>query len=416
MKWFKFFTRKSQDKSQDKSQVKSQAVREVFKITDLTGSGRTPPGSRGVSQYQGSIRRCVALISHSLSSMMASKSLYVCDMDEQPVISRSRNRMLRDLRRTVDSEETTSKDFWAAAFCDLLLTGNALILIQSREPLLFRLADPAQSSTSREPGRPLMYTLKMMDDGTERRVSVRQVLHLRADPTEMRNGVRWGLSPDDVIDQYSDTGLAAERYSYDIVRNGPFALDNKIIHYDGVAPDNLREQALNMAEERQEDGGPAVMSLPIGSAIMDVNASANIHQVISGLADQNVEHVARYYGVPAPLLGLNLTQWGSGIEMLIKAYTASCLEVYLSTTLAQMSLRLLQPSERFDIPGIAKSRIAQENIAELINVTNGDAQRQAILTPKEIRNTILGVPGDAPAAPAATPGDDAPLDIPPEVR
>ncbi len=385
--------RKKEEKRETNSLNISAFDRPRYRVT-RQGIDRFDINERefGVASYYGPVHRSIALITHSLSSLLSSKHLYISDERGEPISKVSRMRMLRLFRNTMNEGETTAKDFWSAAFCNLLLTGNSLIYIQDRERFLFRLASPVHSQSRRNQRGRLFYDLTLEDTGEVVSAPVNDVIHLRMTPTSDLGGTRWGMSPTKVLATHTEIGMNADEYVNKLIGNGPFSLDNKILHSEMGLTNAQVAKLKESVKKKNEEGGPVVT---IGDlTIYDIIVGGGIPGSILETRTQEIELIAQYYGIPAPLMGVNLTQWGSGIETLTKIYASSCLEVYLSAALAQLSLRLLSENEYFDIPDTAKSKIAQESVAPLIMAVNGDAQRDAVMSVREIRNDILGYPGD----------------------
>ncbi len=123
-----------------------------------------------------------------------------------------------------------------------------------------------------------------------------------------------------------------------------------------------------------------------------------------------ISEIGRVYGIPNSLLGISEKGSVSGIEELGRLWWKYGLKQHVTRILAALSFRLLPRGQRFavsDFDGFAGDAGA---IAALCNALGGDSNRQAVLSPDEMRD-LLGVPaGEAPPGgnlPAVTaPGVD----------
>ena len=126
-----------------------------------------------------------------------------------------------------------------------------------------------------------------------------------------------------------------------------------------------------------------------------------------------VEEVSRVFGVPPPLLNVNMTSWGSGIEQLARLFWRFGLRQHVERFLAPFSLRLLPMGVRFEVDPTEMLRGDTKETAELVRVLAGDAQREPLASREEMRR-LAGLPRDVdgkirkmqrPAAPAPPPVD-----------
>ena len=108
------------------------------------------------------------------------------------------------------------------------------------------------------------------------------------------------------------------------------------------------------------------------------------------------------YGIPAPLLNVQVTNWGRGIAELARLFYQFGGRYHLSAFLGAWRQVLLAPGERFRINEAVVTRGAPRELAGLIRVLQGDAQREALGTRQELRE-LAGLQREA---------DDAPIDAP----
>ena len=68
------------------------------------------------------------------------------------------------------------------------------------------------------------------------------------------------------------------------------------------------------------------------------------------LRNFQVQEIARYYGIPLPLLSVSIRQWGAAVnEQISKLGYRWGVKLHLDRILAPLRLKLLMPGERFRI-------------------------------------------------------------------
>ena len=97
--------------------------------------------------------------------------------------------------------------------------------------------------------------------------------------------------------------------------------------------------------------------------------------------------------MPAPLLGVNLTQWGEGIEQLAKLYYRFGARHHLDRLLAPFQSVLLRSGQRFRVDTTEFLRGDATSLQKTMISLRGDAQRPAVATREELRH-IAGLPVD----------------------
>ena len=133
----------------------------------------------------------------------------------------------------------------------------------------------------------------------------------------------------------------------------------------------------------------------------------------STLRDQEVESIGRVYGIPPPLMGLNTTQWGSGISELARLFWKFAGRPAMNRLLQPMSFRLLPKGQDFAVNELEILRGDTVALTALINATKGQSP-DPILSRRENRS-MLGVNWDfpedeTPAVPPAGEPDPPPAD------
>ena len=84
---------------------------------------------------------------------------------------------------------------------------------------------------------------------------------------------------------------------------------------------------------------------------------------VKDLREYQVLDAARFYGIPAPLIGSMVTEWGPAIEQLARLFWRFCLRHHIGRYLAALQLRLLRPGQRFVVDPTALLRGDSDAIA-----------------------------------------------------
>ena len=143
-----------------------------------------------------------------------------------------------------------------------------------------------------------------------------------------------------------------------------------------------------MVEERLEK---SKSFSSFGATVTEIKEPPVHESVVAGRSYQ-VEEVARFYGLPMPLMSAPIGQWTRGInEQVMKMAWRTGIRPHLDRLLKSLQTRLLQPGERFEPDPTDMIRGDGSAIAELTNAWQGDAQRNPIASREEIRH-MAGLP------------------------
>lgn len=112
------------------------------------------------------------------------------------------------------------------------------------------------------------------------------------------------------------------------------------------------------------------------------DADANV------LREYGVQEIGRFYGVPAPLIGLHVTQWGSGIEQLARLHYRFSARQHLGVILDSLSFRILPNGQRFEVDSAQEVRGDTEAMAKLASAVKPSPNGPAIMSLNELRKTM----------------------------
>jgi HK97 family phage portal protein len=130
-----------------------------------------------------------------------------------------------------------------------------------------------------------------------------------------------------------------------------------------------------------------------------------------------VEEIARVFGVPRPLLMVDETSWGSGVEQLYKMFVTGCLAPWFVSWEQALRRSVFEPADRgrvvavFDEGEILRGTIKDQ--AEAFAKLLGAGGHAAALTQNEVRSLLGYGPrpgGDSLTNPQTAPRPSAPAD------
>ena len=105
------------------------------------------------------------------------------------------------------------------------------------------------------------------------------------------------------------------------------------------------------------------------------------------------QEVAAAYGVPPPLVGMMVTEWGQGIAELARLFYRFGAKQHAERFLAPFQVRLLRPGDRFHLDLTNFLRGNPDEISKLLMAMQGMTQRTPVATLTELRR-IAGLTTD----------------------
>jgi len=346
--------------------------------------------------------RAVTLISATLAQLITGGGLMVVGPDGKRKDTRRVRRTLELLSSSVDDGQTASYSFFEDAIADYCLDGNAIL-----EPFFdgdgtlmsLRRMSPWDSEAHYTRDGEMVYRLTTIDD-TIKTVwrSSRDVIHARFPRLQRYSysarSTRRGFAPQPITLLKPALGITLQGDQYVLTW---FDRGSKSkIHFnlnpemgDEILNDDQRRDLIRSVLEQTRTGKPVITEGMTSHRIDDTpqDRQAGI------LREFQVQEIGRAYGIPAPLLGVDITQWGSGIEVLSKLFYRFGAKDHLMRFLAPLSLRLLRRGERFKPNEVELLRGDSEQISELIRAIGGNAQTPPVATREEQRE-IVGLPVD----------------------
>ena len=352
-----------------------------------------------------------------VGQLIAGGNLSVVDQDGRLRNGRREDRVLELLTWSPDGADTAASMMAEDAMCDYLLDGNALLiptLDSQGYPTGMRRMVPWDSDITIGKSGGRMYRVTPADSQgsvTEYHAS-RDVLHVRW-PRVLRYGrsrsTREGFAVAPVVAMRPalSIGLHGDRYIERWFKRGAQGK----LHVDHEVPDGTtRPTPEQLAELRDWVHSSVASQKPLvtvgakSSMISDTPQDREAGE----LRVHQAQEVAAAYGVPPPLVGMMVTEWGQGIAELARLFYRFGAKQHAHRFLAPFQVRLLRPGDRFHLDLTDFLRGNPEEIAKLVMALQGDAQRTPVATLTELRR-IAGLTTD-PVGEFAEPRMPAPPD------
>ena len=376
------------------------------------------PIGRDVAVSYATLNRCVTLIAGTVAQLVAGGTLRVVDADGRRRTSRQAERVLELLSGSPDGGTTPSSSFIEDVVADYCLDGNALLVPtvsgDGTVRRLRRMSPWDADVTYARSGEPI-YRLTTVDGplATEYHAA-RDVVHIRW-PRLLRSGRTrstcegFALAPVVALRPALDIGLQGDRYIQRWFSGGA----QSKLHINVATPPHVAQ--LN-TKQRQELVDYVKLAVRSREPLVTFDTTSNTIQdtpqdrQAKELRQFQVQEISRVYGIPSPLINVDITNWGSGIEQLAKLFFRFGLRQHLDRVLAPLQVRLLAPGDRFWVDTSDLLRGDADAIGTLLTALQGDAQHTPIATREELRH-LAGLPRDVdgnfetpllPGAPSST--------------
>ena len=307
------------------------------------------------------LSRAVTLIS-GICALMVTTGMTIRDDRDKRVTGRRPEKILELLTHSPDGGLTAAETFIEDGMADYLLDGNTLIhpnQVGTATPTgLTRYISATAYTTIAGANRRVMFaTAPVQLLNNELRISSMQNEHVR---TWFKKAPKPGIHFNYIAEQ----ALA-------------------------LGPDEKR-QVEERTKKMMQEGGLVVT---FGAESKNVDSTPQ-NEAMGALREFQTQEVARFYGLPLPLMSWALGQWTRGInEQVMRMAWRTCIAPHLGRFLAPLRLRLLLRGERFAPDPTWFVRGDAAAVAELVNALQGDAQRNPLASRDELR-WISGLPRD----------------------
>ena len=350
--------------------------------------------TRETAMTYAAVFRCVTLVAGCIAQLVTGGGLRVVDQDGRTVRNNKAKHAVNALTHLPDGELPAYQWVEDVAM-DYLLDGNYVVVAQHSSSMVrLQRCVPWQATAVRgHRSNQLMYEAHpVMRPETKLFVLSDNVCH-----------GRWGLShrhgysksgremfaaaPVILMRAPLKIGLQADQYISDFFVSGMTggARSNVAIGFENMLRPEQQEEIRDAVKAALVLNRPFVFGgKPTYTQLKDTPQDAEAEK----LREFQVREAGRIWGVPAPLLGEQVTQWGAGIEQLAKLYFRFGNNQHLARFFAPLEARLLDPGHRFDVDDLTFLRGDYEAIAQLITALQGDEQRPPVAFVEEMRRLV----------------------------
>ena len=297
--------------------------------------------------------RCLSLSCSVTTQLLSSMELSVRDRDGKTVNSARARRLVRVMTESPDGI-LDAYNYWTRLSYDFLTEGNAIQTIvtagnrissvRRMMPKNFQVYEVADKIG-------VIYSLNRNVSGRStsapREYPHGEVIHSMW-PLPENDGQFRGASPIQLINRSLKIALMSDGYVEDFFKGGPSGAVRGRIAIT-VPPNATIEEIKEFLEnmEAASDSRHPLLLLE-GMEMQSINDDP-ANEAMAKLREFQLREISRVYGLPAPLVGENVTQWGSGIEELAKLAWKFGFRHYVDSILRPMSTRLLPYGERLAI-------------------------------------------------------------------
>ena len=364
--------------------------------------------------------RSVTLISGLLSLLVTKGSLHVFDIyTKRRIKTRRAQEALYLLAESPDGERPASQ-FIEDLMADYLMEGNSLAVPNTFNDRVLSLRRGIASKTERMAR--MVGTLSIpMEDGSTVVRARRDVVLSRWPRSYAADGIliggtsRQDFAPSniDILRNSLHIGLASDEFIQEFFRSvrGKRHVNFAVTPNKYLQPTQMAQLQKEVARQAQT-GGPFVFGDSNLTKLTEKAADADSDT----LRKMQIRQVANYFGVPAILVGEEVTSWGSGIEELSKGFVRYGLSIHLSRFLDPFSFSMLPRNQKFGVDHSDMIAASIESLTKLATVAGGDMQRAPFMSQDQMRGLFGMAPDDSlpktpykppagvrPPAPAPTP-------------
>lgn len=364
-----------------------------FPVFDDSVGGRRNMRNRALQSP--TLSRCITLISGVMAQLITGGTLRVIDRDGRVAEDMNAQRAI-DLFTTSLDGMTDSHALVEDMCVDYLTEGNFLAHLErsanGRVTGISRLISYAATTIPTQSGG-WVYKVQFADKriGEEQVIAPSRVAHGRwprlfRQTSGTSDRLYFAPSPISLMHPSLQIALAGDKFIrewYDQGMKSNFAilLERRL---SGEQSAEFQE----MLSKSRKNQAPLILGDK--PSIANLN-STPISESESDLRGFQVSEISRIYGVPGPLLNQNLTSWGQGIEELAKIFWRFGVSQHCNRFMAPFNFRMLRPGQRFVMDPVDLLRGDNTAMANLLNATRRDAQRDEVLTIEEQRR-MLGYP------------------------
>ena len=359
--------------------------------------------------------RSINLIASQCAEVIANTARVV-DMTGDVITTEQSKRALAFLQHSPDGVHN-AQAWLKDLFFDLLIEGNAVVYavpvpmsdgatkMRSRLVRLNALSASARISDHSMGWPSLVY------QGTPYGIAVtydvyshRDIIHVKYEAPNLQrttssdealtfdnSDLKFNFSPAPVthLSKAIKIGIEADNWVGDFFDNA--AKNNMVVSFPQDM--SLKDQKAFLKYWRKTETNHRYPILGFGGAQVSVLNQTPQEAEAKELREYQVQEVARYYGIPAPLIGSHVTQWGSGIEQLARLFYRYGLRFPLGQFLDAFSFRLLPKGQRFEVDSLSEVKGDMSAMTALLSAARPGPNGPATISRREMR-AMLGLYGD----------------------
>lgn len=303
--------------------------------------------------------RCVELISSAIGML----PLHLLRADDEGNIEKARDHALFDILHSQPNAWQTAFEFRSQMQATALLhdKGAMALIVRSRGRVLRLVPLDSERMTLKQNDDWSISYVYRRKNGSSVPFAPEEILHLRGLTFDGINGVSRVRKASEAI----GLALQAERATARLYRNGSFV--DGVLETKGKLSDEAYDRLKSSWENRYAgaDNAGKTPLLEEETTYKAIGGSAKDAQAHE-MRKLQVEEIARVFGVPRPLLMMDDTGWGTGIEQLSIGFVRYSLNPWFRAWTEAISRSLLTPADR------AAGLYAKFNAGALLNGTLKD--------------------------------------------
>ena len=267
--------------------------------------------------------------------------------------------------------------------------------------------DPKRVEVKQRPDWTVVYEYQPTE-GTKRTYAADEIFHLRGLSMDGLNGVNLVRQARDAI----GLALSAEMAAGRLFKNGSF-IGGALTHPGKLSDPAFERLKASLAEKEGAENAGKNLILEEGMNYSAIAQSAKDAE-LSGLRKMQVEEIARVTGVPRPLLMVDETSWGSGIQALGQFFVQYALNPWFTAwqQAAERSLLTEDEAETYSVEFNADALLkgSTKDQGDFFAKALGAGGQRPWMTQDEVRGLSNLPPLGGPHAELGLGASETPLD------
>jgi HK97 family phage portal protein len=385
-----YFRRKREPEAQARPQHGEAGVFAALTSADLydfmrggtTASGKVVTGSNALQNM--ALLRCVSVISQAMGML----PLNVISRDDEK--EHATEHPLYAILKHRPNDYQGAYKFRSHMQAQVLLHGNSYARVIRRGDRVVRLIPLASQSVTPKLDLAFQVSYEVRSEGgSSVTLPARDVLHLSDLPDDAHGLL--GISRVKKAQEAIGLALQAERAAARLFTNGVMA--GGALQFDKKLNTQQIQQISDSLAQRYAGADNAHKWMVLedgGKALQFSNTAADAQHIEN--RNHQIEEIARCFGVPRPLLMMDDTSWGSGIEQLGKFFVEHGLRHWFKVWEEAIELTLMSDQDRdayqvkFNDGALLRGTLKDQ--AEFFAKASGSGGHMPWMTANEIRELM----------------------------